>query len=241
MGEEEDAAGAGDTAAAADEGADAGGEDAPAADAGGDGGDAGADAGADAGGDDAGGDDAGGDDGGDAGDDGGDDGGAADEPVTAEDLANNDLDANDIDDDVKAQKYANRMAAKAGIKSRLKMYKLCNMLEGAAAELLTYALNNPMEKETVLSRRTELLQALYYLRHVSDVDDDFQQEEFEAEMKTIKVFRSKMGRLAGKETEFKDSDAEESSDDELDDGDDMEVLKESRKLMEFAFGKEMKP
>lgn len=225
MGEEEAAAeGAGD--AAADDGA------ADAGDAGADAGDAGADAGADAGGD-----DAGGDDGGDA---GGEEEAAPEEPVTADDVMNTDFDDNDISDDAKAAKYASKMAAKAGIKSRVKMYKLCNMFEGAAAELLTYALSNPMEKETALGRRTELLQALYYLRHVSDVDDDFQQEEFEAEMKGVKVFRSKMARLAGKENEFKDSDAEDSSDDELDDGDDMEVLKESRKLMEFAFGKEMK-
>jgi hypothetical protein len=192
--------------------------------------------GADAGGDDAGA-DAGGDDGGDA---GGEEEAAAEEPVTQDDVMNTDFDDNDISDDAKAAKYASKMAAKAGIKSRVKMYKLCNMFEGAAAELLTYALNNPMEKETALGRRTELLQALYYLRHVSDVDDDFQQEEFEAEMKGVKVFRSKMARLAGKENEYKDSEAEDSSDDELDDGDDMEVLKESRKLMEFAFGKEMK-
>ena len=226
MGEEDEAAaGAGDTAAAADDGADAGadagGDDAAPAD----GGDAGADAG------DAGADDAGGDD----------DATPQEEAAEMkEDLADGqNFDDGEIDDDEKAKRYASKMSNKSGVKSRVKLYKMCNMFEAAAAELLSYALNNPMEKENALSRRSELLQALYYLRHISDIDDDFQQEEFETEMKNIKVFRSKMQRLAAKEDEFKESDASDSSDDELDD-DDMEILKESRKLMEFAFGKEAK-
>jgi len=176
------------------------------------------------------------DDAGDGGDDGGDD--AGDMPAnTGADV--DDDGGNDIDS-AKAAKYAARYADKAGIKSRIKLYKLCNMFEAGAAEMLVYALNNPMEKESALGRRTELLQSLYYLRHVSDIDDDFDQLEFEAEMKSIKIFRSKMGRLAAKENEYQDSDAEDSSDDELDDADDMDVLKEARKLMEFAFGKDEK-
>jgi len=209
-------------------------EDAPADDAPADGGD---DAGA--------GDDAGGDDGGDAGGDdaGGDDAGGDDGPAAAETgdgFQQEDVGIEGDIDSVKAQKYAQKFADKAGIKSRIKLYKLCNMFEAGAAELLQYALNNPMEKENALSRRNELLQSLYYLRHVSDIDDDFDQLEFEAEMKQIKIFRSKMGRLAAKEDEYQDSDAEDSSDDELDDADDMDVLKEARKMMEFAFGKDEK-
>jgi len=238
----------GDDAAAADAPA----ADAPADDAPADGGDApAADAPADdapaddapaddAPADDAPADDAGGDDGGDA-----DDGNAP--ATTGEDAPDGDQGAEGDDqgfeadiDSVKAQKYAAKFGDKAGIKSRIKLYKLCNMFEAGAAEMLQYALNNPMEKENALSRRNELLQSLYYLRHVSDIDDDFDQLEFEAEMKQIKIFRSKMGRLAAKEDEHIDSDAEESSDDELDDADDMDVLKEARKMMEFAFGKDDK-
>jgi len=242
-----------ETAAAADGEAPAEG-DAPAEDAGGDGGDAGGDGG-DAGGDDGG--DAGGDDGGDAGGDDGGDAGGDDAPaavddgnapaVTGEDAPDGDQGAGGDDigieadiDSVKAEKFAARYAEKTGIKSRIKLYKLCNMFEAGAAELLQYALNNPMEKENALGRRNELLQSLYYLRHVSDIDDDFDQLEFEAEMKQIKIFRSKIGRLAAKEDEYIDSDADESSDDELDDADDMDVLKEARKMMEFAFGKDEK-
>jgi len=221
----------GDDAAAADAPAeDAPAEDAPAVDA------PAEDAPADGGGD------AGGDDGGDA---PADDGNAP--ATTGDDAPDGDQGAEgdeigveaDIDS-VKTQKYAAKFGDKAGIKSRIKLYKLCNMFEAGAAEMLSYALKNPMEKENALSRRSELLQSLYYLRHVSDIDDDFDQLEFEAEMKQIKIFRSKMGRLAAKEDENIDSDAEESSDDELDDADDMEVLKEARKLMEFAFGKDDK-
>lgn len=167
------------------------------------------------------------------------------EPTAEEimaDLENGaDFDAGEIEDDEKAAAYAERMADKAGVKSRVKIYKLCNMCEDAAQQMADYALDNPMEKENALSRRKDLLQALYYLRFVSDVDDDFLKPEYEAEMKNIKVYRSKMARLSAKEDEFRPSDDDESSDDEVDEADDMDVLKEARKLMEHSFGKEAKP
>jgi len=210
-----------------DEGADEG-----AAEAGEDGGD---DAGDD-GGDDAG-DDGGGDDGGDGGDAGGD--GSA--PNIDDDLAYDDtLDEETNKKTLEYYKKRRDLYNEATVVSRVKMYKMCNMMEAAAAHMLNYALDNPMEKESALGKRTELLKALYYMRHVSDIEDDYSRGEYEEEMKKIKGFRSKMQRLAAKEQENVPSDREESSDDEIEDDDDMEMLKESRKLMEFAFGKAAK-
>ena len=62
-----------------------------------------------------------------------------------------------------------------------------------------YALNNPIDQQAILAKRQETLQALYKLRFLSDVDDDFSQLEFEGEMRKIKTFRLKMQRLQEKE------------------------------------------
>lgn len=205
-------------------------EEAPAEDAAPAADDAGGDAGADAGGGDdagadAGGDDAGGDDGGDA---GGDDGGAA---------AGGDAGGDDSANwDRHTTAYFNKIQGKAGKNARVKFFVLCNMFEAASAELLVYALDNPMEKEATLQKRSDLLQALYYLRFVCDVDDDFTLEEYEGEMEKIKIFRSKMGRLAAKEQVQRDSDDEDSSDDSEGDEGFLETLKGARKEMQYTFG-----
>jgi len=203
----EDGGDAGGDAAPADDAGDAPAEEAPADDAGGD-------DGGDAGGDDGG--DAGGDDGGDAGGDaGGDDSANWDRHTTA---------------------YFNKIQGKLGKNARVKFFVICNMFEAAAAELLVYALDNPMEKEATLQKRSDLLQALYYLRFVCDVDDDFTLEEYEGEMEKIKIFRSKMGRLAAKEQVQRDSDDEDSSDDSEGDENFLETLKGARKEMQYTFG-----
>lgn len=132
--------------------------------------------------------------------------------------------------------YQKKVAHKDGAASRVRMFIVSNMFEDAATTCLNYALDNPMEKESVLARRYDLLQALYYLRHVSDVDDDFTMQEFEAEMSTIKGFRSKMQRLAAKEDVVRDSDESDSSDDTDGDTHMVAVLKDARKAMQYAFG-----
>jgi len=136
--------------------------------------------------------------------------------------------------------YMRKIALKKGAQSRYQMYLMCNMFEQAAREMLKFALENGLEKQKALDQRDELLKALYYLRHISDVDDEFTNEEYEQEMLNVKKFRTKMGRLAAKEDENQDSDADSSSDDEIDDADDMDLLKEARKQMEFCFGRDEK-
>lgn len=210
---EDDAAPADDGAAAADAGGDDGAADASkgddgAADAGGDGGDAGGD-------DSKGGDDAGGDDGGDGGD-------------------ALEVDPSKLDE--AGRRYLIKISNKKGKWSRVKLFNICNKFEKAAAELLQYALENPMEEKQALGKRSDLLKNLYYLRFVCDVDDDFTLEEYESEMNRIKVFRSKITRLAAKEDVKKDSDEEDSSDDSEGDEDDLARLKEARKSMQYTFG-----
>ena len=136
--------------------------------------------------------------------------------------------------------YMRKIGLKKGAQSRYQMYLLCNMVEQAAKEMLKFARENAMERKDALRKREELLQALYYLRHMADVDDEFLTSEYEEEMKIIAQIRSKIRSMEAKEhDQHRDTDATSSSDDEID-GQNMAILCEARKMMEHAFGKEAK-
>lgn len=126
-----------------------------------------------------------------------------------------------------------------GASARLKMFEMCNMFEEAGAQMLVYALSNPIDQQAVLAKRQEMLQALYKLRFLSDVDDDFSQLEFEAEMRKIKTFRLKMMRLQEKEDVDRDTDDTESSDDTAGEDDHIDIMKEARKNLAYTFGQQV--
>jgi len=126
-----------------------------------------------------------------------------------------------------------------GASARLKMFEMCNMFEEAAAQMLVYALGNPIDQQAVLAKRQEMLQALYKLRFLSDVDDDFSQLEFEAEMRKIKTFRIKMQRLQEKEDVDRDTDDTESSDDTAGEDEHIDIMKEARKNLSYTFGQQV--
>lgn len=123
--------------------------------------------------------------------------------------------------------------------ARLKMFDMCNMFEDAAAEMLVYALNNPIDQQAILAKRQETLQALYKLRFLSDVDDDFSQLEFEGEMRKIKTFRLKMQRLQEKEDVDRDTEEEESSSDSEGEDEHLDIMKEARKNLAYTFGQQI--
>lgn len=134
--------------------------------------------------------------------------------------------------------YMRKIALKKGAQSRYQMYLMANMFEQACKEMLKKALEGGPEKRQALELREQLIKALHYLRYMADVDDEFTQEEYESEMLRVKKFRQKINRLAAKEEEFVDSSASSSSSEDNENVDeDMELLKEARKQMEFAFGK----
>jgi hypothetical protein len=113
---------------------------------------------------------------------------------------------------------------------------MCNMFDEAGAQMLVYALDNPIDQQAVLAKRQELLQALYKLRYLCDCDSQFSQLDFEGEMRKIRKFRLKMQRLQEKEDVDRDSDESESSDDTEGDDDHLDIMKEARKNMAYAFG-----
>lgn len=144
--------------------------------------------------------------------------------------------------------YMRKIALKKGAQSRYMMYLLCNMLEQSGREMLRYALDNPSEQRDALQKRQQLMDALYNLRNLSDVDDDFTHDEFEKEMINIKSARTKVQRLAMRQSDDnaalveKDSDASSSSDEDhnKDYGEETGILNDARKIMEFHFGKQAK-
>lgn len=144
--------------------------------------------------------------------------------------------------------YMRKIALKKGAQSRYMMYLLCNMLEQSGREMLRYAMDNPSERRDALDKRQLLMDSLYNLRHLSDVDDDFTHDEFEKEMIQIKSARTKVQRLAMKQSDDnpqlldKDSNASSSSDEDhnKDYQEETDVLKDARAIMEFTFGKQKK-
>jgi hypothetical protein len=120
--------------------------------------------------------------------------------------------------------------------ARVKFETMCRMFDDSAAQMLVYALDNPIDQQAVLAKRQELLQALYKLRYLCDCDSQFSQLDFEGEMRKIRKFRLKMQRLQEKEDVDRDSDESESSDDTEGDDDHLDIMKEARKNMAYAFG-----
>jgi len=123
-----------------------------------------------------------------------------------------------------------------GPEARPRFILMCNMFDEAGAQMLVYALDNPIDQQAVLAKRQELLQALYKLRYLCDCDSQFSQLDFEGEMRKIRKFRLKMQRLQEKEDVDRDSDESESSDDTEGDDDHLDIMKEARKNMAYAFG-----
>lgn len=134
------------------------------------------------------------------------------------------------------QELANMADGADSTSARATLYDLCNLFEDCAECIHQHALMDPENHVAMEDARDNLLNELYQLRYLADVDDDFFQAEFEREMRKLKQYRLKMGRLGGKEDVNKDS-SDESSDDTEGDDDWVTVLKQARKTMQYAFGK----
>jgi len=149
----------------------------------------------------------------------------------------------DISDDAPAPSGATVREQPATVKlqgkewpgARSCLFDLCNMFEECGECMLQHALMDPQIHAELLEARDEMLNELYQLRYLSDVDDEYFQDEFEQDMRRLKQYRSKMGRLDGKENPEKDSD-DSSSDDTDGDDDWAALLKKARKTMQYAFG-----
>jgi hypothetical protein len=140
---------------------------------------------------------------------------------------------NDDADD--AARIESEAFAKTAIDARGRVHEWADAVEIFAEAMLTDALDNKAARGTTLSKRFNLLKALYKFRDTSDCEDDFQNEEFHGQMRQLATIQRKLRSLDSKIGAMMHG-AEASSSDSEGDGEKDEIvkLKNARQNLRYA-------
>jgi hypothetical protein len=149
-----------------------------------------------------------------------------------------DFDTSMVMDDNDKEKLADNYFAKTDANARGRIHDLCDGMELTAMLLLQEAMraaDTKGDEHRILQVRMKLLTKLWDFRDTSDCEDDFDQDEFHAEMRVLAVIQRKLKGLDVKVKSLMQGGDESSSDSEGDgEKADLEKLKMARQTLRYA-------
>jgi len=139
------------------------------------------------------------------------------------------VDAND------AKEIENKAFKKTGVDARGRMHDCCDDVEIMADLMMTDALNNKAQRSRVLANRIKLLKRLWAFRDTCDCEDDYNNDEFHANMRVLATIQRKLRGLDSKIGSMMLG-AEQSSSDSSGNGEAAELkkLKSARQNLRYA-------